>query len=95
MGWNDRLPEDPYWPAHSDAEAYEEWHRYLELCRLEDIAAMDAGANLTSQTIDPAQIKLRQTQEEQNARKVQNNEKQTHDCEKEEVAATGDDVRPF
>lgn len=32
MGWNDRLPEDPYTPFESedDRRSYEEWLHYVE-----------------------------------------------------------------
>lgn len=32
MGWNDRLPEDPYWPDseyYQARDAYEEWLAYI------------------------------------------------------------------
>jgi hypothetical protein len=49
MGWNDRLPDDPYRPYESqdDRDAYDNWQMYLEHCRQEE---------LTSQNIDPASV---------------------------------------
>lgn len=31
MGWNDRLPEDPYvaWESTKDADDYEAWNAYM------------------------------------------------------------------
>ena len=51
MGWNDRLPEDPYIPYanQDDQDAYDNWQMYLESCRLE---------GLTSQNVDPATVLL-------------------------------------
>lgn len=53
MGWNDRLPEDPYWPAYYDAEAYEEWRKYLEACQQEELETPENTANLSSQNVEP------------------------------------------
>jgi hypothetical protein len=53
MGWNDRLPEDPYWPEQSDdRDSYENWHMYLE----SQLNEIEAGAGLSSQNVDPASI---------------------------------------
>jgi hypothetical protein len=50
MGWNDRLPEDPYIPTESyyDRQEYEAWMEY--------IASKNAppAAGLSSQNLDPA-----------------------------------------
>lgn len=51
MGWNDRLPEDPYTPPESfyrDRDDYEAWLEYVEM-QLDK-----AEAGLTSQNLDPA-----------------------------------------
>jgi len=96
MGWNDRLPEDPYWPTHSDAEAYEEWHRYLEECRREDIVVMEQGAGLSSQNVDPATISL--TNEKEHEEPCARKEiKPDHKAEETVEAgdANGLDGRPF
>ena len=47
MGWNDRLPEDPYIPYADDADrqSYEEWHQYLLECQREEINGL-TSANL-------------------------------------------------
>lgn len=54
MGWNDRLPEDPYTPPESfyrDRDDYEAWLEYVE-------AQLDKeNAQLVSQNIDPATLK--------------------------------------
>lgn len=56
MGWNDRLPEDPYWPSYYDAEAYEEWRKYLEACQREELDPTKNTAGLSSQNIDPVAL---------------------------------------
>lgn len=50
MGWNDRLPEDPYIPFESeeDRTAYEEWLHYLE----SQLADEEQAAGLTSANIE-------------------------------------------
>lgn len=48
MGWNDRLPEDPYWPEVSqqdDRDSYEQWLAYIE-GQLDE-----ANAELSSQNL--------------------------------------------
>jgi hypothetical protein len=56
MGWNDRLPEDPYWPEqNSDREAYENWLAYLE----SQLDEAEHAAGLTSQNVDPADLARR------------------------------------
>jgi len=62
MGWNDRLPEDPFIPSdtyYQEREEYEAWLDYVEAKLREE----DAG--LSSQNIDPAILAGRQdTQQE-------------------------------
>lgn len=50
MGWNDRLPEDPYIPTESyyERQEYEAWMEYL--ASKENAPA----AGLSSQNVDPA-----------------------------------------
>lgn len=53
MGWNDRLPEDPYTPPESfyrDRDDYEAWLDYVEMQLDKD------AAGLTSQNLDPATL---------------------------------------
>ena len=60
MGWNDRLPEDPFIPSDSYYEAqyaHEEWMRYIEMCATEE------QQKLTSQNIDPATLAGKPLQE--------------------------------
>ena len=52
MGWNDRLPEDPFIPSdayYTERAEYEAWLDYLDACAQED-----ATAGLSSQNVDPA-----------------------------------------
>lgn len=61
MGWNDRLPEDPYTPPESfyrDRDDYEAWLEYVE-------AQLDADttSGLSSQNIDPQTLSQNQQQE--------------------------------
>ena len=70
MGWNDRLPEDPYIPPreyYQDREEYEAWLDYIEM-RL----AEEDKAGLTSQNLDPAMLSgnQRTTQESPKSRGV-------------------------
>lgn len=54
MGWNDRLPEDPYWPEVSlqdDRDSYENWLYYLES------QVDDTNAELSSQTLTPEDLR--------------------------------------
>lgn len=54
MGWNDRLPEDPYTPPSEYYQArdeYEAWLDYVEM-RL----AEEQHAGLSSQNLDPAML---------------------------------------
>jgi hypothetical protein len=58
MGWNDRLPEDPYIPYESqaDADAYENWRMYVE--GMFDAAEIESGLtsnNVQFDTPSPAQ----------------------------------------
>lgn len=53
MSRNNQFRDGP-WPNQADADAYEEWHRYLEECRRDDIAALEQDAGLSSQNVDPA-----------------------------------------
>lgn len=68
MGWNDRLPEDPYIPPpeyYQAREEYEAWLDYIEM----RLAEEDAG--LTSQNLDPAMLgKQTTTQESPKSRGV-------------------------
>lgn len=62
MGWNDRLPEDPFIPSETyyrDKEDYEAWLDYMEAkLREED------EISLSSQNIDPATLaRVKQAQE--------------------------------
>lgn len=52
MGWNDRLPEDPFIPYENqkDRDDYEAWHAYVESCRLEK------EGGLTSQNVTPDRL---------------------------------------
>lgn len=67
MGWNDRLPEDPYIPPreyYQDRDEYEAWLEYIDM-RL----AEEEQAGLTSQNLDPAALSgTRTPQESQQAR---------------------------
>lgn len=61
MGWNDRLPEDPYTPSsayYRDREDYEAWLEYLETRLNEE------QSGLTSQNLDPAMLAGSQPQKE-------------------------------
>lgn len=51
MGWNDRLPEDPFIPFanEKDRDDYEAWNTYVEECH-----AKETG--LTSQNVTPDQL---------------------------------------
>ena len=60
MGWNDRLPEDPYTPPESfyrDRDDYEAWLEYVEM----QLDKEEAG--LSSQNIDPADLQTQSPQE--------------------------------
>ena len=53
MGWNDRLPEDPFIPSdayYQEREEYEAWLDYVEAKLREE----DTG--LSSQNLDPATL---------------------------------------
>ena len=53
MGWNDRLPEDPYWP---EQESYIGWHEcHNELLRAELEAQAQNDPGLSSQNINPGE----------------------------------------
>jgi hypothetical protein len=54
MGWNDRLPEDPYIPTESyyERQEYEAWMEYLESQKSPE----NPAGGLSSQNIDPAAI---------------------------------------
>lgn len=60
MGWNDRLPEDPYTPPESfyrDRDDYEAWLEYVE-------TQLDKeGVGLTSQNLDPQTLSKKAQQE--------------------------------
>lgn len=59
MGWNDRLPNDPYLPPddyyNNGEEEYNAWLEYVEMRLNEE--------GLTSQNIDPANLQSTPTQE--------------------------------
>ena len=64
MGWNDRLPTDPYLPPddyYREKEEYEAWLDYVE-------ASMNEPQGLTSQNIDPAMLADRKLAQEAPAR---------------------------
>ena len=54
MGWNDRLPEDPYWPFQNeeDRQTYEDWQLYLE----SQLTEAEINSDLNSQTLRPEDI---------------------------------------
>jgi hypothetical protein len=57
MGWNDRLPEDPYIPYENetDRDNYEAWHEYmLYMAEQTESALKQETAGLSSQNVDPA-----------------------------------------
>lgn len=61
MGWNDRLPEDPYTPPESfyrDRDDYEAWLEYL------NASLEQEQGGLTSQNLDPAELAGLQTEKE-------------------------------
>lgn len=61
MGWNDRLPEDPYIPPdafYRDRDDYEAWLEYVKIC-----AEKETTGGLTSQTLDPQTLQTPTTQE--------------------------------
>lgn len=61
MGWNDRLPEDPYIPPESfyrDRDDYEAWLDYVEM-RLNE----EERAGLSSQNLDPRTLSKTPLQE--------------------------------
>ena len=61
MGWNDRLPEDPYIPPESfyrDRDDYEAWLEYVEMS-----LEKEARSGLTSQTLDPQTLQTPTSQE--------------------------------
>jgi hypothetical protein len=65
MGWNDRLPVDPFIPSsdyYQEQDRYEAWLEYVTA------RAMEAD-QLTSQNVDPAQLK-RISQQETPARRT-------------------------
>jgi hypothetical protein len=78
MGWNDRLPEDPYWPEQNeDRDSYENWCAYIEYQFLKSQQSPSAG--LTSQNVDPAEF-LRRTaiqQEQKNQTHEQTNARES------------------
>jgi hypothetical protein len=60
MGWNDRLPEDPFIPVES---YYEEHDRYEAWLEYQNICAAETERQLTSQNIDPAMLAGKPLQE--------------------------------
>ena len=60
MGWNDRLPEDPFIPAES---YYEEHDRYAAWLEYQNTCAAETERQLTSQNIDPATLAGKPRQE--------------------------------
>ena len=84
MGWNDRLPEDPFIPYENetDRDNYEAWHEYLIYLAAQSEAALQAeGAGLTSQNIDPVCLS-RDVQDQPNASRQEKH----HAGEKEKEA---------
>ena len=60
MGWNDRLPEDPFTPSsdyYQEQDRYEEWLEYITTCGAENENMFG------SQNIDPAQLPRKNSQE--------------------------------
>lgn len=60
MGWNDRLPEDPFIPSaeyYRDRDDYEAWRAYGEARLQEELAG------LSSQNVNPATLASKPTQE--------------------------------
>jgi hypothetical protein len=60
MGWNDRLPEDPFIPSaeyYRDRDDYEAWLEYVE-ARLQE-----ESTGLSSQNVDPATLTSKPQQE--------------------------------
>ena len=53
MGWNDRLPEDPYWPDQDSYIRALECHN--ELLRAELEVPPQNGPGLSSQNINPGE----------------------------------------
>lgn len=90
MGWNDRLPEDPYIPFESeeDRTAYEEWHHYLE-CQLDEA---ERAAGLSSSNINPADINPAQPTEEEREEMLQRFVERF--CGKKAEAAPEGDLAP-
>lgn len=61
MGWNDRLPEDPFIPStdyYQEQDRYEEWLEYVSA------RAAEEELMLSSQNIDPAQLHQTKTPQE-------------------------------
>lgn len=53
MGWNDRMPDDPYGPTEDERQSYFDWQEYQEyLMRLD--AALDAEEALSEQEQEQA-----------------------------------------
>lgn len=76
MGWNDRLPEDPFIPYENetDRDNYEAWQEYLVYLAAQTETALDADtAGLTSQNIDPVSLR-RDVQEHPNADRQANHQ---------------------
>lgn len=65
MGWNDRLPEDPYIPSDAYYEAREEYEAWLEYV---EMRFKEESRGLTSQNLDPAMLVGSQPAQEPPAR---------------------------
>lgn len=67
MGWNDRLPNDPYLPPdeyyRNGEEEYHAWLEYVEMRLAEE------DARLTSQNLDPAMLADRKPAQETPSRR--------------------------
>lgn len=58
MGWNDRLPEDPYYPSEDERQSYFDWQEYQEyLMQLE--AVLDEEEKQREQNQQPADAAFR------------------------------------
>jgi len=60
MGWNDRLPEDPYTPyeSHDEQDAYDNWLNYVESLRAEEKQAGLSSANVAPEELTDTAAKM-------------------------------------
>jgi hypothetical protein len=60
MGWNDRLPEDPYTPyeSHDEQDAYDNWLNYVESLRAEEAASGLTSVTATAEELTDIAAKL-------------------------------------